>query len=325
MADDGSQYPRIPPRLRDWQELNRRVSDMSANLLARLEIIEQSIAPPNQPGLNPNAWYATESGGDWVPTSTTQWVGDGDNHPNGVAVGVPTGDPGTLGITGIMTERTGAADGAGGVAIVGYTDQPAGNSIVDPGLLANAPVEISGVPSLLMGNVVAEVGASSTKQFYALYGATTTLTDGRHVAPLLVGPEYIPATKDEQTDVRDIELDGLGTDTQVVTLTLANAYLSNIAVFEYEVRLSEEGGQTVEFDVAIFYQALGAGPFSELLREPISLSGTAQNLTFSTTAGITLSATDVLEMRVNAVDTHPQSDGWVRGSVRASRLTVRQG
>lgn len=42
MADDGSQFPRIPPRLQDWLELNRRVHDLSVNILARLEAIEAS-------------------------------------------------------------------------------------------------------------------------------------------------------------------------------------------------------------------------------------------------------------------------------------------
>lgn len=38
MADDGSQYPRIPPRVSDWGELNRRVSQWSAHSLGREEL-----------------------------------------------------------------------------------------------------------------------------------------------------------------------------------------------------------------------------------------------------------------------------------------------
>ena len=48
MADDGSQYPRIPTRLPDWQELNRRTAAFSAVALERIEELERRVQDHEQ-------------------------------------------------------------------------------------------------------------------------------------------------------------------------------------------------------------------------------------------------------------------------------------
>ena len=43
MADSGQQSLRIPLPLRDWTELNRRCSEHSVDVLARIEQLEQRM------------------------------------------------------------------------------------------------------------------------------------------------------------------------------------------------------------------------------------------------------------------------------------------
>ena len=49
MADDGSQFPRLPPTLDSADELMRRVSVFSGNVLDRLETRERADTTANRP------------------------------------------------------------------------------------------------------------------------------------------------------------------------------------------------------------------------------------------------------------------------------------
>lgn len=322
MADDGSQFPRVPQPLPTWEELNRRVSALSANVLERLEALELSVGNPANPAAT--TWHSNPPEGDWVPAGSNQWIGDENQSVRGVALGVPTGDPGVLGIQGAVMERTGSSSGEGGLLLLGLHDENASGTSPDPGLFANAPVEVSGVPVLVLGQAFIEVPSATTENRHLLIGSSTLLADGRHVVPLLVGPQYFPALEESATDARDISLDGIGTLEIVVTLgPLANTYALGVSSFLYEVRLSEEGDRTSDFDVEI-WRSPGGGPYVQIFVDEFRLTGSALNVSQAAIVSIQIDAGDSIQMRVSAVGTHPNSDPWVRGATKESKLTIWQ-
>lgn len=301
MSTPAERLLRVPPDHHDQVEHRRLLADGA-----------------NQNAARTREWTSQAAPHDLVPMGADQWVGDEHRMPIGVAVGTPTGDPNDQGIQGVVARREAAS---GGMAVIGYVDQaPMGD-----GSQANAPAEVAGVPVLLMGPVYVEVQNPITDNYYLLLGPSTTLADGRHASPLIIGPQYIPAQSELATDSRDLQLDGLGTLVDVVTLgPLANSYAPGISMFSYDVRLSEEGGRTSHFDVEIWADIGGSG-MSFMYRDEYALSGAAQNFSSSTPIDTAINAGDSIQMRVSATDTHPQSDPWVRGSVRTSELRLRQG
>ncbi len=179
-----------------------------------------------------------------------------------------------------------------------------------------------------MGPTFVEVQNPLGEDHYVMIGQSTQLLDGRHVAPLFIGPAYVPSLSESAQDTRDIPLDGVGTLVDVVTLNLTTGpYQPVQSTFSYEVRLAEESSQArgSAFDVEIWANIGGAG-LSFVFRDEYFVAGQAQNFSYSTPGDtITLNVGDQIVMRVSCIDSHPQSDPWVRGSVRASTLSVRQG
>lgn len=263
---------------------------------------------------------------DWVPTDGAagdQWVGDGDDHPRGIAIGTPTGDPNARGVQGVLQERASSPGSSGGLALVGYADQS--TKITDPGTLANAPVEISGQPVYVMGSLLLEAQTPVINDHYLIVGHSHQLADGRHVVPVLLGPQYNPTHTETASDTRDVSLDGVGTLEVIVTLgPLGNSYGAGISTFNYEALLAELGGRTAHFDVEIWTNIGGAG-YAFQHRDEYSITGSTQVVTYSTPIPFALSPGDSIQMRVSAITTHPSSDPWVLGATRPSTLTVRQG
>lgn len=265
-------------------------------------------------------WRSAAPSSDWEPDGADQWVGGAERHPEGVAIGVPTGDPQTPGIQGVVAALTGASNT--GLVVVGYVDQATVRA-PDLGVQANAPLELAGSPVLLTGPVYVEVSQALTEDRYLLLGASSQQADGRHMAPLLAGPQYLPAQLETAIDTRDISLDGVDTPELVVSLTLANAYAAIASSFAYEVRLSEEGGRDTDFTVEVWVNE-GAG-FQLVLSDHYRLAGQALNVSYSTPITTPAAAGDIIELRVSALGSNPNADPWVRGATRASELTMRQG
>jgi len=262
-------------------------------------------------------WLPTPSVNDWVPTAADQWIGDDEQHPEGVAVGVPTGDPNNIGIQGVFARRSDTPSTEPGVAVVGFVDQET-RIAGSVGSLANAPVEIAGAPVFIMGPVYLNAQNPRTTTNYLLVGPTSALPDGRLVAPVTLGPEYIPAQSESATDTRDLPLTTTLTDVFATPLTLANNYIAG-SIFIYNLRLSEEGGRTAEFDIEIWVN----GAF--VYRDEYNISGQSQNISISYPTDSALSIGDVIQVRASAVETHPSSDPWIRGATWPSKIELRQG
>ncbi len=272
-------------------------------------------------------WFAKLLGPPWKISSEgdllvdsvngeTPGIGGYDNSPAFYAVGEAT----TLGVEGFTAYRQ--ATGAGGGACVGWRNEqlPSGGVLPE----ANAPWEIRGNAVMLTAEtVLLETPNPITEDYYLIATPSIQGADGKHYAPLALGPRVVYSQRDTATDTRD--LDVTDTSVQVVSLTLANSYPNAEDInFTYGVQLQENGGRTVIFTVDFYLNA--APPSAPTFSIEASMSGNSQYLT-QTYADLAdpLTAGDVITMWVTGVGTQQLSDGWVMGSIQPSLLEVKQG
>lgn len=280
----------------------------------------------SEAGLEFAEWLLERTGGnhDLIPALDDSFIGNVDNPLRGIAVGRVTGDVDNPGIEGVMMERS-DTDG-GGAAVVGLRFDP--DNPPDPGssigTQANVPVELSGSTVLLMqdAGLRIEVGQAVNEDHYLGIGPSSVLPDGRVVAPVIIGPRII-YTLEESTSsplgTADTNLDGIGGEVTICSLTLVNSYAALDSTFAYQVLLSEEGNKTSVFTVSVYVDTVLA------FENDISLQNTSQLVEDSAILQSALTAGQVIELRISAVDTHASSDPWVRGTVTPAILYIRQG
>lgn len=268
------------------------------------------------PGAHPQyvgpPWKVDATTGDLYPDDATKpnaGIGTLDRPVQSVTVGQQAAN----GIEGGIVYRL-VAD-QGGIAVVGIRQKDF-NPSLPPGPQANAPVEIAGSSLMLMGGTHIEVQAEIAVDRYLVLGKSEVLADGRSISPLMVGPEVTYAQEQSAADTRDIEVTDLS-NVDIVGMTLTQGYIAG-SVFVYTVVLQELGGRTVDFSVEIWLNNVLTYDI------PTSLSGNTQLVSDSVVTPDAVPLGTLVELKVSATGTHPQSDGWVAGSVRPSELSISQ-
>ena len=230
-----------------------------------------------------------------------------------VAIGNPTVADGQ---EGNILRRDAA--GGGGMLIIAARDidpqnppawPPQGNNYLE---LNGAAIIISG------GGLWLQVSNPITADHEILVGPSTTISDGRHFSPLILGPEKVYQHSDEQTDNRDIDVFENG-ENLIVTLTLTNNYAIGVSTFSFFVLLENNATRTTDFDIIIKVDNV------EIARTSRSVTGGQVAVSGSVPLEQALTSGQVITMHVESFGTHPSSEGWVRGSVQQSLLRVKQG
>ena len=220
------------------------------------------------------------------------------------------------GIEGVIIERT--DENGGGIQIIGIRDLDPALPAPDP-VVANAPSEIAGDPILLTGRVWVQVDAPITADYEVLAGPSQSTQDGRHFAPLIMGPKKIYQYEETASSPADVDVLTIGGEVEIVALTLVNAYPVEVSVFAFQVQLENLSNKTTAFDV--IFKADGI----EASREAHALNRNTLFVSGSFPIDAPLIAGQVISLDVEAVGTHAQSQGWVMGSIALTEIQMKHG
>jgi len=269
------------------------------------------VSVGRKPIVGGQQWHVSPEKGDLIPLAPMDpaappGIGSLDASPQFVSVG----GIGARAVEGLISAR--AAERGGGVILAGFRGEDASGQEIVP----NATAEVSGSAVLFStnGGYLFETDAASPDNNYAILSPSYTDAQGRIWRALSEGPTVLTESKDEFTDATDHVLPD-GIEVPIVSGAMAFDHAAG-SIWTYGVNLSEEGGRTVVFDVVIYVDGV------EAMRRTISLFGTSQYVTASEQTDAPVTAGQVIEMRVEATNSNPGSNGWVRGTVVASKISI---
>lgn len=266
----------------------------------------EKIGPP---------WQQDETSGNLFPNeinSATPGVGTASNPVNHVSIG----SAGDEGAEGYLTQRM-ALDG-GGVSLIGYKGYDPDNPAVRP-VRGNAYLELNGNAVLVAtGGLWIEIQDQITEDHECIFGPSATLSDGRHFAPLLLGQKKVYAYTESAEDALDYDVLDVG-EVEVVSMTLVNAYAKDVSTFGFSVVLDNPGGKNTRFITILKLDG------TEMQRYSRTVNGNSITLNDSVTLGNDVSAGQVISLDVEAIGSHGQSQGWVRGTDTPTRIEIKQG
>lgn len=270
--------------------------------------VEDSIGPP---------WTQDPIKGDLYPLSFgggTPGLGQVDTPVNHLAIGT-TGEDGS---EGFLVERPDSS--GGGLLVIAYKGFDPENPPPDP-IEANAPIELAGNAVFVAGALGVMVASEFDKDHEVIFGPTVTLSDGRIFAPLQVGPEKVYGQEQTVTDVRDYDVLTIGGEVLVIDpgLTLLLDYAANVSSISLSLLLENLGTRDTIFDVIVKKDSVEVGRTSRTVNSgQLTVSETAQLVNPALTSS-------VFEVFVEAIGTHQKSEGFVRGAISTSTLSIRQG
>lgn len=275
------------------------ISDSSAKNTeqdARLDTLEaEKIGPP---------WTLDPTSGDLYPVehnADTPGIGTVDNPCGHLAIG----PAGAAGMEGFLYPRDPAA--GGGLAVVGLAGADPENPPPSP-VQGNAMLVLNGAAVLVAtGGLWIEVSTPITEDHEVIFGASSALPDGRNFAPILVGPEKVYTFREYEEDAADHNVLDLG-ETEIVSMTLVNSYAANVSTFGFSIELENLGGKNTIFDVILKIDAVEVGRTSRTINNASVVVSENTILSNALTAG------QIISLDVDAVGTHGQSQGWVRGA-----------
>ena len=314
----------MPPKLGEWLQRQFRRVELEAQTSTEVRVVfdqdfQDHVDDFNDHVNNQNAhlgytWKQDPTYRNLYPelyAGETPGVGTADSPVNHIVMG----HTGTLGSEGFIAERE-AADG-GGLLVAGYKG-------VDPAtptnpVQGNAFLELNGSAVLVAsGALWVELSNPITETHEILLGESSTLTDGRHFSPLLLGSKKIFTFYEFAEDVSDYDVLTLG-ETELVSLTTTNSYAADVSTFSYGVTLDNAGGQDTIFDIILKVNGVEVG------RDTFTYQGVGQRFTDSGKITSAITAGDIISLHADATGTHPNSEGWVRGTTRATKIEIQQG
>ena len=308
----------MPPKLGEWLQRQFRRLELEAQTTT---IVREEVSKDFQDHVDDQnahlgyTWKQDPTYRDLYPelyAGETPGIGTIDNPVNHVSIG----HQGAGGSEGFLVERS-ALDG-GGVSVIGIKGLDPSNPPPRP-VQGNTIVELNGTATLVASGVLwLELATPLTEDHEVILGDSTTLADGRHFSPLLLGPKKIYQFSEFAEDAADYDVLTLG-ETEIVSLTTTNSYAADVSTFSYGVTLDNAGGQDTIFDIIIKLNGVEVG------RDTFTYQGVGQRFSDSGTISSAVTAGDVISLHVDATGTHPNSEGWVRGTARATRIEIQQG
>ena len=253
-----------------------------------------------------NPWIQSIEG-DLVPLVANAGIGSLDASPSYVAFG----DVATLGVEGFISERD--DNTGGGIRVVGFRNEDPNEPAET--LEANAPVTIEGNQVAVFGQTLEiELQSPISNDHYLKLGPSRTLSDGRILAPVLLGPRIIYAHEQTATDTRDIELTQVSS-TPIVSLTTDYNYVADDQ-FSLQLQLEETGGRTGIISIEIEID----GVVTETVDVPVT--GGLFLWQLSDAIETPIASGVVVRLLAFYTQTHPQTMCWIRGSINASRIQL---
>lgn len=278
----------------------------------RLYAIEAAL------GIQPDQsyiWKVDPATGDLYPDGPSPANDAGIGGVNKSPLFVAVGGQAALSNEGFIAGRDPA--NGGGLQVTGFRAEDPGGAAVVP----NASVELrANVVFVSAETVLLEVPAEVTDDRYWIATESNSTPWGKSYSPIVIGPQVIYSlTPEVATDPRDLDVD---TQTQrVVSLTLANDYnFPNNTTFTYGVQLDERSSSwSSEFTIEIYVNTTLS--FTSV----VNLNASTQYISETFTLQNPRVTGDQIHMDVTAIPGHQNSDPWVSGSTRESRLEIKQG
>ena len=279
----------------------------------RATVFEGAIASGGE-GSPIDPWKVDPAGGDLFPEMPTGTPGIGKLEACVDYIAI--GGQGTDAMEGMIYQRDDSDQG--GVTVLGLRNVDPQNPPAPP-LAGNAPLELNGSATIVMtGGLWIELQQAIDTDHELILQPSQTLADGRIVAPIVVGPEKVYTQQEQATDNQDHDVLDSG-EVEIVSLTLTNSYAVNVSTFSFRVMLDNPGNQSTLFDVILKVDGVEAG------RYPRTLVGNNAVVADSFPIQTPVTAGQVISLDVEAISTGPQSQGWVRGTLQPTTITIGQG
>ncbi len=256
--------------------------------------------------------WIEDANNDWTPKTTGLGIGSANASPAFITVGDVAAD----GLEGIMAQRLDA--NGGGILIAGFR----GNPTFDPE--PNAPVDIRGSAVVIDGTIFMEVPSPVTEDHFLITKPSITLTDGREVVPVVLGPTFAPTTSETQTDNRDVAITPAATEIVIIgvgsqngALVLANAYAAGSTV-NLALVIEETEGRSAIITITVKVNLV------DVFQDIINLQGNRFNYFISQPTTGALNISDSITLHVDYIN--GQGGGSrtvsVRGDVVVSTIEV---
>lgn len=243
--------------------------------------------------------------GQLEPTAADIGVGGLAQFPSHVVLGdTLTGES-----EGMLIARP-TADGGGLILAGAHAFNPAAPEV-------NAPIELAGsVIFQSAQSLVMETQSLVAETRYLTLGPGFTGSDGRHWAPMQIGPIVVFSHEQLALDSRSIQLNESGPLISVVSLTTNDIYPVD-SVVQVFVQCSEQGGRNSFIDIV--FQVGGV----EQARSTVEIQGgqIPFNVAFPVTTEIASGV--LIDVLSEFTETNPQSDCWIRGDIATSTLAIR--
>lgn len=256
--------------------------------------------------------WLEDGNNNWVPKLTGKGIGNTNASPAFVTVGAVATD----GLEGLIAQRLDA--NGGGILIAGFRGDP--ELLTEP----NAPVDIRGSAIIIDGTPFLEVPLAVTDDHFLITKPSITLTDGREVVPIVLGPEFSPTTSEFQDDDRNVAITPAATEIVIIgvgstngALVLANAYAAGSTI-NVAMIIEEIAGNSAIITITLKVNLV------DVFQDIINLQGNRFNYFISQPTTGALSISDSITLHVDYINGGGGGTRTVnvRGDVTLSRIEV---